>query len=80
SDVDARCSLQKQYKMLKTILRFEEKTMGALDFGVQLKKIQELPSKAKIGRMKEIPESNLAEFDKLMKEIDEQFDMLIKSR
>lgn len=80
SDVDARCSLQKQYRMLKTILRYEERTMSALEFGVQLKKIQELPAKTKIGRMKEIPESNLAEFDNLLKEIDEQFDTLIKSR
>ncbi len=80
SDVDARCSLQKQYKMLKTILKYDEKTSAALDLGIQLKKIQELPTKTKIGRMKEISEEKLGEFDKLWKEIDDDFDTLIKSR
>lgn len=80
SDVDARCSLQKQYRMLRTILKYEEKTMAALDLGTQLKKIQELPSRTKIGRMKEISEEKLGEFDRLWKEIDEDFDALIKSR
>ncbi len=80
SDVDARCSLQKQYRMLKTILKYEEKTLAALDLGTQLKKIQELPSRKKIGRMKEISEDKLGGFDELWKEIDEDFDTLIKSR
>lgn len=78
SDIDARCSLEKQHKMLKTILKFHERCANALDSGVQLKKISDLPSKAKIGRMKEIPESKLADFDKLVKEIDEEFDSLLK--
>jgi len=76
SDIDARCSLQKQHKMLKTILRFHERTMGAIDLGVQLKKISDLPTRTKIGRMKEIPESALGDFDKLQKEIDNEFDSL----
>jgi len=80
SDVDARCSVKKQYKMLKTILKYEERTNNALEFGVQLKKIQDLESKKKIGRMREIPEDKLEEFDALWKQIDEEFDLLIKSR
>jgi V/A-type H+-transporting ATPase subunit A len=78
SDVDARCSLEKQHKMLKTILKFHERCANALDLGVQLKKIGDLPSKTKIGRMKEIPEAKLADFDKLVKEIDDEFDSLLK--
>ncbi|MEM2909171.1 MAG: V-type ATP synthase subunit A [Candidatus Bilamarchaeaceae archaeon] len=80
SDVDARCSLKKQYLMLKTILKYEERTTAALELGIQLKKIQELPSRTKIGRMKEIHEDKLEEFEKLSKEIDEEFETLIKSR
>ncbi|NYZ76917.1 V-type ATP synthase subunit A [Candidatus Micrarchaeota archaeon] len=80
SDVDARCSLQKQYVMLKSILKFGDRTNSALDLGIQLKKIQELPSKTRIGRMREIPEGKPEEFDRLQKEMDEEFETLIKKR
>ncbi|MFH1221697.1 MAG: V-type ATP synthase subunit A [Candidatus Micrarchaeota archaeon] len=80
SDVDARCSMKKQYLMLKTILKYDERTVAALDLGVQLKKIHELPSKTKIGRMKEIPENKLEEFDALAKQMDDEFENVIKSR
>ncbi len=76
SDVDARCSLKKQYLMMKTILKFNERTMGAIDLGVQLKRIVDLPSRVKIGRMKEISESKHEEFEKLQHEIDAEFDTL----
>jgi len=80
SDVDARSSLKKQYLMLKSIMKFHERTKGVLDLGVQLKKIANLPSTVKIGRMKETPETNIQEFDKLHKEIDDEFEELVKSR
>lgn len=78
SDIDARCALKKQYLMLKTVLKFHERTLGALDVSVQLKGITELPTKTRIGRMKEIPEEKLDEFDKLQKDIDNEFDELLK--
>ncbi|MBU1682223.1 MAG: V-type ATP synthase subunit A [Candidatus Micrarchaeota archaeon] len=74
SDVDARCELSKQYEMLKTIMRFGERTNSALDLGVQLKRIQELEVIAQIGRMKEI--ADMKEFDKLQKKVDSSFDKL----
>ena len=80
SDVDARCSIKKQYLMLKTILKYDGRTVAALDLGVQLKKIQELPTKTKIGRMKEIPENKLEDFDALAKQMDDEFENVIKSR
>jgi V/A-type H+-transporting ATPase subunit A len=80
SDVDARSGLKKQYLMLKSIMKFHERTKGVLDLGVQLKKIANLPSTVKIGRMKETPETNIQEFDKLHKEIDDEFEELVKSR
>lgn len=78
SDVDARCELKKQYQMLKTIMRFGERTNSALDLGVQLKRINELKIKGTIGRMKEVVD--ITEFDKLQKEIDNNFDDLLKGR
>jgi len=80
SDVDARCSLKKQYLMLKTILRFHDRTSASIDLGVQLKKIGDLPSKVKIGRMKEIPEAKIVDFDKLQAEVDDEFDSLMKGQ
>lgn len=76
SDLDARCEFKKQYLMLKTIMKFGERTNSALDMGVQLKRIQDLKIKASIGRMKEIPD--LKEFDKLHREMDLEFDSLLK--
>ncbi len=74
SDVDARCELDKQYEMLRTIMKFGERSNSALDIGVQLKRINDLEVRTKIGRMKEIADMN--EFGKLQKEIDSSFDKL----
>jgi V/A-type H+-transporting ATPase subunit A len=76
SDVDARCEVKKQYQMLKTIMKFGERTNDALDLGVQLKRIQELKVRGTIGRMKEI--TDMKEFEKLQKEIDSGFDGIVK--
>jgi len=76
SDIDARCELDKQYRMLKTIMKFWELSEGALDLGVQLKRISDLPSKATIGRMKEIKE--MGEFDKLDAAIESDFEKASK--
>jgi V/A-type H+-transporting ATPase subunit A len=74
SDVDARCELVKQYAMLKAILKFSEHAMNALDSGVQLKKIQDMPLKTTIARMKEI--KDLKEFDRIHKEMESGFEAL----
>jgi V/A-type H+-transporting ATPase subunit A len=76
SDIDARCELKKQYQMLRTIMKFAERTESALDLGVQLKRISELKVRGTIGRMKEI--ADLKEFDRLLKDIDAGFDELVK--
>ncbi len=74
SDVDARCSMKKQFLMLKTIMKFWELSVNALDTGTQLKKIMDLPTRTTIGRMKEIAE--LSDFDKLQREIEANFESL----
>ncbi|MEW6035912.1 MAG: V-type ATP synthase subunit A [Candidatus Micrarchaeota archaeon] len=76
SDLDARCELKKQYQMLRTIMKFNERTNGALDLGVQLKRIMELKVRGAIGRMKEIKDDK--EFERLQKDIDSGFDELLK--
>jgi len=64
--------------MLKAILKFQERTKGALDLGVPLKKISNLGTTARIGRMKEIPETQMEKFDDLHKAIDNEFEEVIK--
>ncbi|MBS3067368.1 V-type ATP synthase subunit A, partial [Candidatus Micrarchaeota archaeon] len=76
SDIDARSEFKKQYLMLKTILKFHERTVNALDLGVQLKRIVDLPTRTKIGRMKEI--TKYEDFDKLNGEIEHDFDGVLK--
>ncbi len=76
SDIDARCELAKQYQMLKTIMKFGERTNDALDLGVQLKNIQDLKIRGQIGRMKDI--TDMKEFDRIQKEMDAEFDAVAK--
>jgi V/A-type H+-transporting ATPase subunit A len=76
SDVDARCEVKKQYLMLKAIMKFWEHLSNALDTGVQLKRIQELPVRTRIGRMKEI--KDLKDFDAINKEMDSGFEAVRK--
>jgi len=53
-EIDSFCPLEKQYWMLKVILAFYDRTSEAMNRGVALNKILKLPSKAEIGRMKEL--------------------------
>ncbi len=69
-EVDSFCSLEKQYWMLRAILRFHEKVAEAMGKGVSLEKLLRLPLKTQIGRMKEDPD--LARIKGLVDEIDRQ--------
>jgi V/A-type H+-transporting ATPase subunit A len=74
SDLDARCELPKQFLMLKTFLKFWDLTSNAIDSGVQLKRITDLPCRAAAGRVKEIVK--LEEFDKFHKTMEQEFESL----
>ncbi len=75
-EVDAFATMAKQHRMLKNIMRFHERAMGAIDRGVQLKTISGLASVEKIGRMKEIPEDKIKDIESIYKEIDKEFDAI----
>lgn len=70
-EVDTYCSPTKQYQMLETILRFQEKAIAALERGAASSDLTDLKVKEEIGRMKFIPED---EFDAAIKEIQEKID------
>ncbi|USN53202.1 MAG: V-type ATP synthase subunit A [Candidatus Nomurabacteria bacterium] len=68
-DVDTYTSLQKQYYMLKGILAFHHAAQEALERGVNLKQMVNLPIKERIGRMKEVPTEKIKELEQLVTEI-----------
>jgi len=57
--VDSFCPLDKQYLMLKVIYTFYEAANEAMDSGVSLKQIVELPQKTEISRMKELDDISM---------------------
>jgi len=52
-EIDSFCPLEKQYWMLKSILAFHDAMTGALEKGVMLQQVLDLPVKTAIARMKE---------------------------
>ena len=76
-DVDTFCSLDKQNKMLKIILDFYDKASEALNSGIYLREVANLPVREKISRMKYISEDEIEQIDEVHKELKESFDNLI---
>ncbi|MDO5047072.1 MAG: V-type ATP synthase subunit A [Anaerococcus sp.] len=77
-DIDAYCSLEKQEKMLSIILYNYDKSLKALNEGVELEKIEKLPVKERITRLKLISEEELSKMEEIKEEIDKQIDELIR--
>lgn len=76
--VDSYCPIDKTYKMLRTLLKFYEKTKTAIDVGVPLTKILSLSVREELSRLKT---TSLKEFDEanleVNREMDEQFEKLV---
>ena len=73
-DVDTYSSIQKQFKMLRNILEIGKLEMDALDRGVSLPKIVQLPVREKIARMKTTSEKDgLDVFDQILEEAKTTF-------
>jgi V/A-type H+-transporting ATPase subunit A len=70
-DVDTFTSLEKQHLMLTTIRKLYQETSKAVQAGIPVTKIKELPVFEKVARMKYIPESELDQFEALQKEIED---------
>ncbi len=77
-DTDTYCSLDKQYKMLKLILYFYDKSLEALSKGVEIKDIENLEVNEAISRLKLISEDNKERFTEIREEIDQAIDKLVK--
>ncbi len=69
-EVDTYTSIQKQYLMLRNILKFGELERAAIDRGVPLSRIVELPVRVKLARMKTTSEKDgLQPFESIHQEM-----------
>ena len=75
SDTDAYASLKKQFEMTKLILTFYRKAKDAIASGADINVISELPVRERIGRAKNVSESEYAaEFADIVKQIEKELD------
>jgi len=70
SDTDSFCPVEKQYLMLRVIMGYYDSVNEAMNRGVSLRQIQNLPLKAGIGRMKD--EQDVEAIRKMMGDIGQQ--------
>ncbi len=65
-EVDTYSSIQKQYRMLHTLLAFSDREQEAVGKGATVAQLQKLSVRTKLSRMKWIPETELkTQFDQL---------------
>lgn len=76
-EVDTYSSLEKQKKMMNLILEYNRKGQEALNEGVDIEDLIELPVREKIGRAKYIEEKELAKFDEIEGELQSAIQTLI---
>ncbi|MDD7305069.1 MAG: V-type ATP synthase subunit A [Peptoniphilaceae bacterium] len=77
-EVDTYCSLEKQDKMLDLILFFYDKSLEAMQKGLDLNKIENLEVKERITRAKLVSEENLGEFENIKDQIVKELDHIEK--
>ena len=77
-DVDTFCPLEKQFKMLDTILYFYDRGQEALVQGAYFSEIEELEVKENIARMKYVPNDELEKLDEIKDKIDSQLKNLVE--
>lgn len=76
-EVDTFSSLEKQKKMMNLILEYNRKGQEALNEGVDIEDIIEMPVREKIGRAKYIEEKHLSKFEEIEKELQNEIQALI---
>jgi V/A-type H+-transporting ATPase subunit A len=79
SPVDRFCSPQRQTALLRSILHFVDRAERALEQGVELAAIRDVPVLRQLQRASEdIPEDKPERFRMLMRRLDEEFDHLAR--
>ena len=77
-DVDTYTSLSKQHRMLKLIMEFYYKGRNAIESGVNIKELFDIPVRERIGRAKYTPEEQVNDsFNEIETELDNKIAALI---
>jgi V/A-type H+-transporting ATPase subunit A len=80
-DIDTYCSPEKQYGMLKLMLDFYDKTLGALEKGIPAKDIVEIEVKDDIAKLKYVEQEKVDQTIKdIYKKVDDQLNALLEKR
>ncbi len=75
-EVDTYTSIKKQYIMLKNIIHFYEESLHAIEKGVTVSELSELPVLERIARMKFVPEDRMDEIGSIVDEITKEISSL----
>lgn len=76
-EIDTYASMEKQFKMLKTIVAFHHAGLDALHKGAAMNKLFNLPVREQIARMRYLEEKDIGQIDKLDDTIKEQINGII---
>lgn len=77
-EIDTYCSLKKQSKMMKVILKFYDEGVVALKNGAYISEIESMDIREDIARAKNTPEESLVKLDELGVKIEEEMKKLTK--
>jgi V/A-type H+-transporting ATPase subunit A len=72
-EADTYSSIEKQYKMMDTIIYFYEQAASYLKLNADIKDIENMKVREKIARMKYIEKKNIGDIDKIKEDIDKEF-------
>ena len=76
-EIDTYASMDKQFKMLKTIVRFHHLGLDALHKGAPMNQLFNLPVREQIARMRYLEEAQIGQIDKLEDVIKEQINGIV---
>ena len=80
-EIDTYTSLDKQFLMMKLVMKYYDESVEALAKGAPLNELISLPVRERIGRYKYTPEENIdAEFEKISAELSEQIEVAISRK
>ena len=71
-EIDTYASMEKQYKMLRTILLFHKISMDALRKGASMNEIFNLPVRESIARMRYLEEKDIAKIDEVESQVKKE--------
>ncbi|MDD5622001.1 MAG: V-type ATP synthase subunit A [Actinomycetota bacterium] len=72
-EVDTYTPIEKQYKMIDTIIYFYNQADNYLKMNIEIKAIENMKIKDKIARMKYIKNEEISSIDKIKEDIDKEF-------